>query len=66
MLKFEEEEEEIDNEDGLGEVGLMINNDIIDYYYNPNVKCTCKAIFADTHKGWCHRRIRPRNVAMCR
>ena len=31
----------------------------IDYYYNPNVKCTCEAIFADTHRSYCRRRQRP-------
>ena len=33
--------------------------EIIDYYYNPNVECTCEAIFADTHRSYCKRRIRP-------
>ena len=32
--------------------------EIIDYYYNPNVKCTCGAIFNDTHRGYCRRRNR--------
>jgi len=36
--------------------------EIIDYYYNPNVECTCNAIFADTHRAWCHRRHRPQEV----
>mgnify|MGYP003395264083 CR=1 FL=1 len=35
--------------------------EIIDYYYNPNVECTCEAIFADTHGGYCKRRIRPKD-----
>lgn len=30
-----------------------------DYYYNPNVKCTCEAIFGDAHRSYCKRRIRP-------
>jgi len=34
--------------------------EIVDYYYNPNVKCTCPAIFDDTHRSWCHRRNRPK------
>ena len=34
--------------------------EIIDYYYNPNLKCTCEARFADTRRDYCHRRIRPR------
>ena len=33
---------------------------IIEFYYNPNVECTCGAIFADTHRNHCKRRIRPR------
>jgi len=33
---------------------------IIDYYYNPNVECTCGAIFDDTHRISCKRRIRPK------
>ena len=36
--------------------------EIIDYYYNPNVECTCNAIFNDTHKITCKRRIRPNKV----
>lgn len=32
--------------------------EIIDYYYNPNLECTCESIFADTHRGYCRRRIR--------
>ena len=34
--------------------------EIIDYYYNPNLECTCEAIFADIHRGYCKRRIRPK------
>jgi hypothetical protein len=30
--------------------------DIPSYYYNPNIECTCKAIFADTHRSYCKRR----------
>jgi len=33
--------------------------EIIDYYYNPNVECTCEAIFGDTHRITCKRRKRP-------
>jgi len=33
--------------------------EIIDYYYNPNLECTCEAIFDDTHRSYCKRRIRP-------
>lgn len=32
----------------------------IDYYYNPNIECTCEALFADTHREHCKRRIRPK------
>lgn len=32
----------------------------IDDYYNPDVECTCEAIFADTHRSYCKRRVRPR------
>ena len=32
--------------------------EIIDYYYNPNLECTCNAIFSDTHRGYCKRRVR--------
>ena len=34
--------------------------EIIDYYYNPNLECTCNAIFPDTHKSYCKRRMRPK------
>jgi len=34
--------------------------DIIDYYYNPNLECTCEAIFDDTHRSYCKRRQRPK------
>ncbi len=34
--------------------------EIIDYYYNPNLECTCEAIFADTHRAHCKRRVRPK------
>jgi hypothetical protein len=30
---------------------------IEEYYYNPNLVCTCGAIFADTHRNYCKRRI---------
>ena len=33
----------------------------IEYYYNPNVECTCNGIFADTHRSYCKRRIKPNN-----
>jgi len=33
-------------------------HEIIEYYYNPNVPCTCEAIFADTHRDYCKRRSR--------
>ena len=33
---------------------------IIDYYYNPNVECTCEGLFADTHRNHCKRRVRPK------
>jgi hypothetical protein len=33
--------------------------EIIDYYYNPNLECTCEAIFNDTHRSYCKRRQRP-------
>lgn len=26
----------------------------------PNLECTCEAIFADTHKSYCRRRVRPK------
>jgi len=35
-----------------------IKAEIMDYYYNPNVECTCEAIFADTHQSYCKRRNR--------
>lgn len=35
-----------------------LKEEIIDYYYNPNVECTCEAIFDDTHRSYCKRRIR--------
>jgi hypothetical protein len=38
---------------------IQKQEEIIDYYYNPNVECTCGAIFADTHRGYCKRRVRP-------
>lgn len=40
----------------------MKSNAIIDieYYYNPNLECTCEAIFADTHRSYCKRRVKPR------
>jgi len=38
----------------------IVEEEVIDYYYNPNVECTCEAIFADTHRGYCKRRIRPK------
>ncbi len=34
--------------------------EIIDYYHNPNLECTCEAIFADTHRSYCKQRERPR------
>lgn len=37
-----------------------VDEETIDYYYNPNVECTCKALFADTHRSYCRRRIRPK------
>jgi len=37
-----------------------VEKEIIDYYYNPNIECTCGAIFDDTHRGWCKRRVRPK------
>ena len=37
-----------------------LKEEIIDYYYNPNVECTCEAIFDDTHRSYCKRRIRPK------
>ena len=33
---------------------------IIDFYYDPNLECTCEALFDDTHRSHCKRRIRPR------
>lgn len=39
----------------------MKNQQVEDYYYNPNVECTCEAIFADTHRGYCKRRVRPKD-----
>ena len=39
----------------------MKTEEIIDYYYNPTLKCTCGAIFDDTHRAYCHRRQRPKN-----
>jgi len=30
--------------------------EVEEYYYNPNLECTCGAIFADTHRGYCKRR----------
>lgn len=38
---------------------------IIDYYYNPNLECTCEGIFADTHRGYCKRRQRPMKSVTC-
>ena len=41
----------------------VLNNkekEIIDYYYDPNVKCTCEAIFQDTHRSYCKRRNKPK------
>lgn len=39
-----------------------MTEEVVDYYYNPNVECTCEAIFADTHRSYCRRRIRPKEV----
>lgn len=36
----------------------IVDYPCVDYYYNPNVECTCGGIFADTHKGYCKRRQR--------
>lgn len=33
---------------------------IEEYYYNPNLKCTCGGIFADTHRSYCKRRNIPK------
>lgn len=33
-----------------------MKEEVIDSYYNPNVPCTCEAIFADTHRAYCKRR----------
>ena len=33
-----------------------LRKDIIEYYYNPNVPCTCEGLFADTHRESCKRR----------
>lgn len=40
----------------------IIDNQIKDYYYNPNLECTCGAIFADTHRSYCKRRQRPKEL----
>ena len=40
---------------------VTMEQEIIDYYYNPNLKCTCEAIFDDTHRNYCKRRQRPKN-----
>ena len=32
--------------------------EITDYYYNPNIECTCEALFDDTHRAYCKRRVR--------
>ncbi len=39
-----------------------MDKEIIDehYYYDPNVECTCEAIFDDTHGCYCKRRIKPK------
>ena len=41
---------------------MKILKEITDYYYNPNIECTCEAIFADTHRECCKRRNRPRKA----
>ena len=33
-----------------------MKREIIEYYYNPNVPCTCEALFDDTHRSYCKRR----------
>jgi len=40
---------------------VIDKQEIIDFYYNPELECTCEAIFADTHRSWCKRRQRPKN-----
>ena len=35
--------------------GKLIKN-VIEYYYNPNVPCSCEGLFADTHRNSCKRR----------
>lgn len=37
-----------------------MDEEIKDYYYNPNIECTCEAVFADTHRSYCKSRIRPK------
>ena len=44
---------------------MKCENDMIDYYYNPNAECTCEAIFDDTHRNYCHRRNRIRGAEKC-
>ena len=48
----------------MGKVKLITKKEIIEYqyYYNPNVECTCEAIFADTHRIHCKRRNKPRKI----
>ena len=41
------------------EIENEATKEIIDYYYNPDVECTCKTIFDDTHKSYCKRRKKP-------